>query len=247
MRKHFEFRETAVTIEAADEYVPIAEKAMLDARTQIEDQIARDDFFRTTFDPYPSRTNMTEVVRRMCAAAEKANVGPMATVAGAIAEEAVLRMMKAGCGHCLVDNGGDIAMRTSRPVTVGLYAGEAQPHYLGMEIPPSKGMLGICTSSGTVGPSISLGIADLATVIATDVALADACATKLGNMVRDDDPMTLERALRMVLKVKGVQGALVMVNGKLGIGGDVPRLVRCQVPKDMITRIHFDRLDQRSR
>jgi hypothetical protein len=149
--------------------------------------------------------------------------------------------VKAGCTHCLVDNGGDIAMRTSKSVTVGLYAGEAQPQYLGMEVPPSRGLLGICTSSGTVGPSISLGIADLATVIAADVALADACATKLGNMVRDDDPMTLERALRMVLKVKGVQGALIMINGKLGLGGDVPRLVRCQVPKDKITKIQFER------
>jgi hypothetical protein len=241
MRKHFEFRETAVTIEAADEYVPIAQEAMLDARAQIEGYIAHDDFFRTTFDPYPLRPDMTEVVKRMCVASEKANVGPMATVAGAIAEEAVSRMMKAGCTHCLVDNGGDIAMRTSRSVTVGLYAGEAQPQYLGLEVPPSRGMLGICTSSGTVGPSISLGIADLATVIAPDVALADACATKLGNMVRDDDPMTLERALRMVLKVKGVRGALVLVNGKLGMGGDVPRLIRCQVPKDKITRIQFER------
>lgn len=241
MRKHFEFRETAVTIEADDKYVPIAEEAMLDARAQIENYIVRDDFFRTTFDPYPLRTDMGDVVKRMCMAAEKANVGPMATVAGAIAEEAVLRMMKAGSTHCLVDNGGDIAMRTSRSVTVGLYAGEAQPHYLGLEVPASRGLLGICTSSGTVGPSISLGIADLATVIAPDVALADACATKLGNMVRDDDPMTLERALRMVLKVKGVQGALIMINGKLGLGGDVPRLVRCQVPKDKITRIQFER------
>lgn len=241
MRKHFEFRETAVTIEAAEEYIPMAEEAMLDARAHIEDYIAQDEFFRTTFDPYPLRTNMSAVVKRMCVASEKANVGPMATVAGAIAEEAVLRMVKAGCNHCLVDNGGDIAMRTSRSVTVGLYAGEAQPQYLGLEIPASRGLLGICTSSGTVGPSISLGIADLATVIAPDVALADACATKLGNMVRDDDPMTLERALRMVLKVKGVQGALIMVNGRLGMGGDVPRLVRCQVPKDKITKIQFER------
>ncbi|MCG7843937.1 MAG: UPF0280 family protein [Methanomassiliicoccales archaeon] len=241
MRKHFEFRETAVTIEAADEYVPMAEKAMLDARSQIEEHIAHDDFFRTTFDPYPLRPDMSEVVRRMCVAAEKANVGPMATVAGAIAEEAVLRMIKAGCTHCMVDNGGDIAMRISRPVTVGLYTGEALPQYLGLEVPATRGLLGVCTSSGTVGPSISLGVADLATVISPDVALADACATKLGNMIRDDDPMTLERALRMVLKIEGVQGALVMVNGKLGMGGDVPRLVRCQVPKDKITRIHFHR------
>ncbi|MCK7460695.1 MAG: UPF0280 family protein [Sphingobacterium sp.] len=105
---------------------------------------------------------------------------PMAAVAGAISQQAVRAMVDEGCKHCLVDNGGDIAMRTNRTVTVGLYAGECTPNYLAIEVPATKKMLGICTSSGTVGPSISFGKADLVTVISEDVALADACATKLG-------------------------------------------------------------------
>ncbi|MCX6650683.1 MAG: UPF0280 family protein [Methanomassiliicoccales archaeon] len=241
MRKHFEIRETAVTIEAAEEYLSMAETAIMDARQQVEAYIAKDEYFKTTFDPYPVAPDMDEVVKRMCLAAQKAGVGPMAAVAGAISEQAVMTMTKAGCKHCMVDNGGDIAMRTSKTVTVGLYAGEASPIYMALEVPPTRKLYGICTSSGTIGPSISLGRADLATVISNDVALADACATKLGNMISDDDVTTMDKALRGVLAIDGVLGALVMINGKMGMGGDVPRLVRCDIPEDRITKVRYER------
>jgi len=239
MRRHFQFKETAATIEADEEYLGLAEEAMLKAREQVEVYIAKDPYFKATFEPYPVRSDMGEVVKHMCNAAQKADVGPMAAVAGAISQAAVEAMVDEGCKHCLVDNGGDIAMRTNRTVTVGLYAGECTPNYLAIEVPATKKMLGICTSSGTVGPSISLGRADLATVISEDVALADACATKLGNLITEDDLTLMDRSIREVLAIKGVKGALVMINGKLGMGGDVPRLVRCDVPPDKISRIRF--------
>ena len=241
MRRHFEYRETAVTLEAEEKFLSLAEAALLKARQEVEAHIAKDPYFRTTFEPYPLQEDMGEVVKHMCQAAERADVGPMAAVAGAISQKAVEAMMEAGCKHCLVDNGGDIAMRTSRTVTVGLYAGEQTPNYLALEVPATKGILGICTSSGTVGPSISLGRADLATVISDDVALADACATKLGNLITEDDVTLLDKALREVLAIKGVRGALAMIGGKLGMGGDVPRLVRCDVPPELITKVRFER------
>ena len=241
MRRHFEFRETAVTIEAPERYLPLAENALLEARKGVEEHIARDPFFRTTFEPCPVEEGMSEVVRRMCQASCRAGVGPMAAVAGAIAEQAMEAMVREGCGHCLVDNGGDIALHTSGTVTVGLYAGTSTQNCLALEMPPTRGPLGICTSSGTVGPSISLGQADLATVMSEDVALADACATRLGNLVVDDGEGTLRRALGTVLSIEGVRGALVMVDGKLGLAGDVPRLVRCQVPEGRITRVRYER------
>lgn len=239
MRRHFQYRETVTTIEADEEYLPLAEEAMLKAREAVEAQIEKDPYFKATFDPYPVRSDMAEVVKHMCNAAQKADVGPMAAVAGAISQQAVEAMVEAGSKHCLVDNGGDIAMRSNRTVTVGLYAGEHTPNYLAIEVPATKGLLGICTSSGTIGPSISLGRADLATVISEDVALADACATKLGNLITEDDLTLMDRSIREVLSIKGVRGALVMINGKLGLGGNVPRLVRCDVPPDLITRIRF--------
>ncbi|NLX47479.1 MAG: UPF0280 family protein [Euryarchaeota archaeon] len=241
MRRQFQYRETATTLEADDIYLRSAEEAMLDAREAVEAYIAKDPYFRTTFEPYPAAPGMPEVVRNMCEASRKAGVGPMAAVAGAISQQAVRAMVEAGSKHCLVDNGGDIAMRTNRTITVGLYAGERTPNYLAIEVPATKGLLGICTSSGTVGPSISLGRADLATVISEDVALADACATRLGNLITEDDVTLMDRSIREVLSIEGVRGALVMIDGKLGMGGNVPRLVRCDVPEDLITKVRFER------
>ncbi|HOO03483.1 MAG TPA: UPF0280 family protein [Methanomassiliicoccales archaeon] len=239
MRRHFQYKETAVTIEADEEYLPLAEKAVLDAREEVEAYIAKDPYFKATFDPYPVRADMGEVVRHMCEAAQRADVGPMAAVAGAIGHHAVAAMTKAGCKHCLVDNGGDIVMRTNRTVTVGLYSSVRTPNYLALEVPATKAPYSICTSSGTVGPSISLGRADLATVIAADGALADACATKLGNLITEDDLTLIDRAIREVLAIEGVKGALVMIAGKLGLGGEVPWLVRCDVPPELITRVRY--------
>jgi len=241
MRKHFEYRETAVTIEADEDQLSLVETAILKARQEVEAYIAKDPFFKTTFEPYPINDDMGEVVKHMCMAAEKADVGPMAAVAGAISQQAVQAMIDAGCKHCLVDNGGDIAMRTSKTVTVGLYAGEQTPNYLALEVPATRGMYGICTSSGTVGPSISFGRADLATVISEDVALADACATKLGNLITEDDVTLMDKSLREVLAIEGVKGALVMAGGKMGLGGAVPRMVRCDVPEELITKVRFER------
>jgi len=138
MRRHFQYKETAVTIEADEEYLPLAEKAVLDAREEVEAYIAKDPYFKATFDPYPVRADMGEVVRHMCEAAQRADVGPMAAVAGAIGHHAVAAMTKAGCKHCLVDNGGDIVMRTNRTVTVGLYSSVRTPNYLALEVPPRR-------------------------------------------------------------------------------------------------------------
>lgn len=238
MRKHFEYRESALTIEAPEPFLLMAERAVLDARHDIESFIAADPFFQTTFEPYAPRDDMADVVRRMCLASEKANVGPMAAVAGAIAEQAVMRMTEEGCPHCIVDNGGDVAMCTSRNAIVGIYSG-TENEGMALDVPPSEGILGICTSSGTIGPSISFGKADVALVISHDVALADACATRLGNLVVDDEEGTIERALREVLGIKGVLGVLVMVNGRMGMAGRVPKLVRCDVPKERITKVQY--------
>lgn len=239
MRKHFEYRESAVTIEAPEPFLPLAERAVLDARQDIGSYIASDPFFKTTFEPYPERQSMKDVVKRMCRASVLADVGPMAAVAGAIAEQAVMRMTEEGCSHCMVDNGGDIALYTSKRTTVGIYSGQEGRSGMALGVPPSEGLLGICTSSGTIGPSISFGRADVATVISRDVALADACATRLGNLIVDDDDLTIERSLHEVLGIKGVLGVLVMIDGKMGMAGRVPKLVPCDVPGERITKVQY--------
>lgn len=226
VRRHFEVGETAVTIVAEEELVWYAEQAIFQRRAELVKFIELDPFFQLTFEPYDEPESAPEIVKSMCRAARAADVGPMAAVAGAIAESAVLAMMDHGADHAIVDNGGDIAMVLREETAVGIYAGQSEFKGLAYLVPPTKGIYGICTSSGTVGPSISLGAADAATVFAKDVPLADACATRLGNLIKDEREDTLGAAVKLVAELEGVDGCVAMVGSKMAMRGKVPELVR---------------------
>ncbi|MGD0057308.1 MAG: UPF0280 family protein [Methanomassiliicoccales archaeon] len=229
IRTHFEMDETAVTIVSEPEFVHIAKDAILDAREEIKRFIRTDPIFLNTLEPYDPPSGIHPIIKRMCDASRPAGVGPMATVAGVIAEEAVRAMVKRGARQAIVDNGGDIAFYLSEPVTVGLYAGESDVKDLGFRCEPRNSIFGICTSSGTVGPSISFGISDAATVVSEEVALADACATYLGNLVTSADNGVLMGALDRVCAIEGVEGAIVIIGDKIAVKGSIPKLVGSEV------------------
>jgi ApbE superfamily uncharacterized protein (UPF0280 family) len=162
----------------------------------------------------------------------------MASVAGAIAEKAVEDMMAAGARQAVVDNGGDIALLLEREVSVGLYAGE-RIKGLGFVCAPRPGIFGICTSSATIGPSISFGVSDAAMVISANVALADACATRLGNLLTSGDDEIMSRAVAEVCSLPGVEGALGVVGDKLALKGRLPKLVKMDVPASKVAKIEM--------
>lgn len=238
IRKHFEVRETAVTILAEERYVPIAQSSIFRSRDIIERFTVEHPLFRWTMEPYQCPTRADDLVRRMCEASCLAGVGPMATVAGAIAERAVLDMREAGATHAIVDNGGDIALLLDRKTDIGLYAGPAIKG-LGFACSPREEVFGICTSSATIGPSISFGVSDAATVIASNVTLADACATRLGNLLTSGQDVAMERALNDVCSIPGVEGAVGVIGERIGMKGRLPPLVRTEVPVGRIARIEF--------
>ncbi|MCL1984398.1 MAG: UPF0280 family protein, partial [Methanomassiliicoccaceae archaeon] len=185
-------------------------------------------------EPYRASHDDGIVVRRMCDASLAANVGPMAAVAGAIAEYAVKKMSAAGAVYAIVDNGGDIAMISDRYVIIGMYA-DVKGHRLSLKVPPTDRILGICSSSASVGPSVSFGRSDISTVISNDVSLADACATRLGNMIKSEDDMT--GPLEHICSVEGVIGCLAYCNEMLAVCGDVPDLVSSENSDHMITKL----------
>ena len=155
----------------------------------------------------------------MIQAATPAGVGPMAAVAGAIAAR-VGRALLAFTDEIIVENGGDIFMHLHRPATVSLFAGRSPlSHKVGLRINPEPETWGVCTSSGTVGHSLSLGQADAACVVAHDTALADACATALGNRVAS--AAAIQGALDWVGGIPGLKGALVVVGEHLGAWGQI--------------------------
>jgi len=226
VRRHFELKETAVTILAGERFVPIAERAIFETREVIERFIRTNPLFRDTLEPYDEPEDAPPVIKRMCDAARKAEVGPMAAVAGAIAEKALQTMIDAGARQAAVDNGGDIALFLSEPLDVGIFVPNPRFAGLGLHCEPTEEAFGICTSSRSVGHSISFGIADAATIISKNVTLADACATRLGNAVTVDDEMVIKEALDDVMGIKGVDGAMVIVGEHIAFKGSVPRLMR---------------------
>ena len=236
MREHFEIGETAVTIISDRRYMRIAKDAVFEARAQIESKISRDPYFRITYEPYASSPNDEIVVKRMCDASVLSGVGPMAAVAGAIAEYAVEKMRDAGAEYAVVDNGGDIALICDRDVLIGMYA-DVKGERLSLRIPPSEDILGICSSSATTGPSVSLGGTDISVVISKNVTLADACATTLGNMIKSGDDM--EASLEHVCGIEGISGCLAYCDDKLAVCGDMPEIVRSGANDELITKILF--------
>ncbi len=233
LRFRFRYRETSVTILVDEEkFYRVAVDAILEARREIENAIKRDPFFYVTLEPMECDGN---VVGRMCRASKLANVGPMAAVAGTIAQYAVERMVEEGANFAVVDNGGDIAMFLDRPITVGVYTYSTKLCFLIEE----RGFYAVCTSSGTIGHSISFGFADAATIFAKDACIADAFATALGNKIKQNFEKTdIERALKSFWEnsKKYIEGALVVKGEIVGFVGKLPKPVRAKIKPDMITR-----------
>jgi len=233
--KRFKFRhkETIVTILVEDEkFFKIAVDAILKARKEIETKIKDDPIFYATLEPYDCHGN---VVGRMCEASKLAGVGPMASVAGIIAQYAVERAVSAGANFIVVDNGGDIAMFLDRPLNIGLFTYSNRLCFLIEE----EGYYAVCTSSGTIGHSISFGFADAVTIFARDACIADAFATALGNEIKENfGKEEIESVLKdFWMRSKDyVEGAVVIKGDIVGFVGKIPKIVKAEINPDLITR-----------
>jgi ApbE superfamily uncharacterized protein (UPF0280 family) len=193
--------------------------SVLKHRGSLEAYIKSHPLFLTTLDTYQAESEAPAIVKEMTRVSQLTGVGPMAAVAGAIAE-AVGRDLLAFSPEIIVENGGDIFLKTSKKRLVGIYAGRSSfTKKIALEIVPKETPLGIGTSSGTVGHSLSLGSADAVIALSSSAALADAAATALGNMVRyaDDIPGAIEKAR----SIEGLRGVVIIVGDKMGVWGRV--------------------------
>ncbi len=236
MKEHYRLKETIVSIHADDaSHVEAAKEAIGFHRSLLENYIRRDPYFQITLEPHSCPKDAPEVVRRMTDASATMGLGPMSAVAGTIASLAVEAMVDAGASFALVDNGGDIAYVTNRQIVVGIYAGESAVKDVGFVLEPIDNVAGICTSSGTVGPSISFGMADAAVVFSENVSLADAAATALSNAT-DPGKEAVEKAFKVLEGIGGINGALVVQGEYIGMWGNLPRLNKTRVDYDCITK-----------
>ncbi len=235
IRRQFHFKEIHATVIAAERYLALAERTLTSAYEDIENYIAAQPRFASALEPLPVDMQAPAAVRRMAAAASLAGVGPMAAVAGTIAQIAVEALVAAGARHVIIDNGGDVVLRIDRPVTVGIFTGSAPVRDIGLRFEPRPGIFSVCTSSGTVGHSLSFGRADAAVVIAANGCLADAMATALGNRVKDASEEAVGQAIRASLSER-IEGLLVVAGKSLGMGGKLPPIVGAAVDTRIISK-----------
>ncbi len=174
--------------------------------------------FLTSLEPIRQDKKAPKIAKKMIESSRKADVGPMAAVAGAIAKEVGQLLLKE-CNECVVENGGDVFLKLNTEPVVGLYT---QNHYfkdsLSIKIKISKVPIGVCSSSAKIGPSLSLGKADLSLIIDRDTAFADALATKTANLIKNEDD--IENAIEFA-KSKNVDGCLFIKAKKIGIWGKI--------------------------
>ena len=214
---HTEYKETELFICADKLLERMALDAVVRLRAVLDGYIRKQPEFAASLVPVEPLPDAPHVIAEMCRAGYAANVGPMAAVAGAFSEYVGREILKYS-NEVIVENGGDIFMKADAERTVAVYAGNS-PLSLKIGLVVEPGPVSICTSSGTVGPSLSFGHADAAVVVSHDACLADACATRLGNeLISADD---IARALDVIAAIPGVIGAVAVVGDKCGAVGDI--------------------------
>ncbi len=197
---------------------PAREQAMA-CRGHIEGYIKQYPDFVTTLVPWNKQAFGPEVVRDMILAGNAAGVGPMAAVAGAVAESVGRRLLEHS-QQVVVENGGDVFVKTDDPIVAGLFAGKSPLSMkVGIRVPNSRDGIGMCTSSATVGHSLSIGSADAVCVVSRSCALADAAATAIGNRVRS--LRGIKPAIDFGKQITGVVGIVVVVGREMGAWGQV--------------------------
>jgi len=218
-------KETDLQVRAERDLYGETRESVLKYRRQLEAYIEMNPDFRRSLFPLKDDPYAPEIVREMIRTSRLADVGPMAAVAGAVAEwvsNDLLRFSK----EVIVENGGDIYLSTSKERVIGIYAGRSPLSLkIGMVIRPEETPLGICTSSGTVGHSLSFGKADAVCILSKSAALADAAATAVGNIVRGKKDV--ESGLERGKTIGGVLGMVIVVEEKMGVWGNI-RLIRLQ-------------------
>lgn len=211
-------KETNLNIQAEKDLTGMAITSVIACRHHLETFIQGFPEFATSFSPINKPDHaMPKIITDMIKAGQAAQVGPMAAVAGAVAEYTGTQLM--GCsGQVIVENGGDIFIKSESDTILSIYAGDS-PFSMttGIRVKKHDRPYGICTSSGTFGHSKSFGKADAVTVLSDSCVLADAVATKLCNMVQN--PADIRDAIQAGRAISGIRGVVIIKGDNIGLWG----------------------------
>jgi len=188
-------------------------------RNTLERYITQHPSFLTSMEALSIDDGTPQIIKMMLEAAHKAGIGPMASVAGAIAE-CVGTELSAFSPEVIVENGGDIYLRSSKKRVIGVYAGNSPlSGKIGLEINGRDTPLGVCTSSGTVGHSLSYGKADAVIALSRSATLADAAATAIGNLIKE--PTDIASGIELAKSIAGLRGVIIIIGSDMGLWGEV--------------------------
>jgi ApbE superfamily uncharacterized protein (UPF0280 family) len=213
-------KETNLWIHMVDgDFKALIQELVLKYRGHIESYIRQVPEFAESLEPLVIKGPVPNIVKNMGVAGEHSGVGPMAAVAGAIAECVGLDLLK-HTDEVIIENGGDIFIKANQPVNVAIFAGPSSLSlHLGLSIDAREKPVAVCTSSGTVGDSLSHGQADAVCVVSDHCALADAAATAIGNRIQSKADIT--RAIQFGKTIPGLKGLVVIIGDKVGLWGSI--------------------------
>jgi ApbE superfamily uncharacterized protein (UPF0280 family) len=225
-KETFQLKDTQCTIIAdKPEGIRTAKTSIKQNRLQLETYIKTNPTFLYTLKPLPVPVEPL-VAKLMAETAEKANVGPMAAVAGVLADLAVIDMLHEGCNVAIVENGGEISAVSNQPIDVAVAAGD-EPLSKRFGFRLTEFPIGVATSSGRFSHALSFGDAEAATVFCKNAGLADAAATAVCNVVKGEDhQVAIQKGISRALSIEGVKGVLVVYKGFTGTAGKIPKIIK---------------------
>ncbi|OPX35952.1 MAG: hypothetical protein B1H11_08430 [Desulfobacteraceae bacterium 4484_190.1] len=212
-------KETDLWISAGAKLEREALNLTLESRGQVETYITDHQEFVSSLLPYGEDLFAPPIVKEMIESTKCLGVGPMASVAGAIAENVGQGLLKY-TDQVIVENGGDIYLKANRSVTISIFAGESPLNEkLGLLIPQKQMPLGVCSSSGTVGHSLSMGTADAVCLLSPSAALADGAATAIGNRIKKK--ADLNNFAAWASSIKGILGGVAIMGDRIAAWGEI--------------------------
>jgi ApbE superfamily uncharacterized protein (UPF0280 family) len=225
-KEAFQLKESQCTVIAdKPEGIQAAKDSIKRHRRSLEAFIKTNPKFFHTLEPIPAPSKPL-VAKLMAEAAEKANVGPMAAVAGVLADLAVKDMLRAGCEVAVVENGGEISAMANVPIDVAVAAGD-EPLSKRFGFRLTEFPIGVATSSGRFSHALSFGDAEAATVFCRNAGLADAAATAVCNVVKGEDcQAAIQAGIDKALSIQGVEGVLIIYKGFTGTAGKIPEMIK---------------------
>lgn len=212
-------KETDLWISSDTDLTEDARDLVFGCRYQIESYIKSHPEFLTNLQPCSEDHYASPIIDEMIRTTRDIGIGPMASVAGAIAQYVGKGLLEL-TDQIIVENGGDIFLKIDRPATVSIFAGESPlSGKLGLVIPERLMPIGVCSSSGKVGHSLSMGSSDVICVMSASTILADGAATALGNRI--NSKKDIDSVSDWADNIRGVLGGIAIMEDKMAAWGDI--------------------------